>query len=395
MRQTIRLGRIAGIPVGVHWSVLVIMLLLADGLAATVLPAAAPRQTVTAYWVAGAATAGAFLACLLAHELAHAFVARHYGITVRRITLWLLGGVSELDGEPPTPRADLLIALAGPVTSVACGALAAGGAVAAQAAGLGRLAVAGLLWLATINAVLAAFNLLPGAPLDGGRVLRAIVWRVRGSRAAGARAAAYTGGLLGTLLVAAGFLEVVLARNVSGIWLALVGLFLSWAAGAEQRTTAVTELLTGATVADIVHTVPVCGYENQTVEAFVRSVASRSSHRQFPVVTIDGRVLGTVSLRGLAQVPAPARATVRLDTLAVPVRGDQLLHTDQALTDALRVTATGRLIPVVDPAGNLAGVLDSADLARTVELAALGIPPGAGDDRPDVDAEPPPRIGLG
>ncbi|GAA3515096.1 site-2 protease family protein [Actinocatenispora rupis] len=395
MRQTISLGRIAGIPVGVHWSVLFIMFLLADGLALTVLPAAAPHQPAAAYWAGGLGAAVAFFACLLAHELAHALVARHYGVPVRRITLWLLGGVSELGGDPPSPKADLLVALAGPAASVLCGALAAGAAVAAQAAGAPRLAAASLLWLATINGILAAFNLLPGAPLDGGRVLRAVIWRVRGDRAAGTRAAAYTGGLLGTLLVVAGVLEVLLTRSLSGIWLALVGMFLSWAAGAEQRTAALTDLVSGATVGDIVHTVPVCGYESQTVDAFVRSVASRCTYRQFPVLTIGGQVLGTVSLGRLAQVPTPARATVQLGSLVVPIRGHDLLRADQPLVDALRLASAGRLVPVLDRTGILAGVVTGTDIAHAVELAALGVPPDAGGGDVGLATGPPPRIGLG
>lgn len=395
MRQTLKIGRIAGIPVGVHWSVLVIMLLLADGLALTVLPAAAPHQHTAVYWVGGTITALAFFACLLAHELAHALVARHYGVPVRGITLWLLGGVSELGGEPPSPRADLLVALAGPAASVACAAFAAAGAVVAQSAGTARLAGACLFWLATINGVLAVFNLLPGAPLDGGRVLRAVVWRLRGDRAAGARVAARTGGLLGTLLVAAGFLEVLLIRNASGIWLVLVGLFLSWAAGAEQRAAGLSDLLGGATVGDIIRTVPLCGYENQTVEAFVSSVASRCTYREFPVLATDGRLIGTVSLGRLARISESARHTVRLGALVLPVRQGEALRSDQPLASALRLASTGRVAPVLDPAGTLAGVVSGNDVARAVELAALGVPPRAARTDVGVAAGSPPRIGLG
>src|SRR5512139_1938422 len=183
MRQTVRLGRFAGIPVGVHWSVFVIMLLLVQGLAVAILPAGAAGQAAVVYWGVAVVVAVLFLAALLAHELAHALVARHYGVRVRAITLWLLGGVAELDGEAPHARGDLLIALAGPLVSLASAGLFAAAAAFASAWGAGSLAVTALAWLAVVNAILGLFNLLPGAPLDGGRVLAATLWWVRGDRA--------------------------------------------------------------------------------------------------------------------------------------------------------------------------------------------------------------------
>ncbi|MGE5827144.1 MAG: M50 family metallopeptidase, partial [Micromonosporaceae bacterium] len=119
--RAMRLGRVAGIPIGVHWSVLVIMVLLAQGLAMSVLPASAAGYAALLYWVVALVVAVVFMASLLAHELAHALVARHYGVRTRRITLWLLGGVAELDGQAPSARGDLLIAAAGPLASLSAG----------------------------------------------------------------------------------------------------------------------------------------------------------------------------------------------------------------------------------------------------------------------------------
>jgi len=394
MRQTITLGRIAGIPLGVHWSVLMIMVLLAGGVATTVLPAAAPHRSVAAYWTAGLALAVAFFACLLAHELAHALLARRYGIPVRRITLWLLGGVSEFGGESPHPRADLLVALAGPLASIACGAVAAGGAFLAHTFGGGPLVVAGLVWLATINLILAAFNMLPGAPLDGGRVLRAVVWRIRGDQAAGARVAARTGAALGTGLMVLGGLEVLLARQWAGIWLVLVGLFLARAAAVEQQQSQLQGLIGDTTVGDIVSTVPVSGYDTQTVEVFVRTVASRCQFRQFPVVTASGRVVGLVSLARLAQIPAPARDITPLSRVALPLTPETMLRADQPLSAAAPLAASARLIPVVGASGTLVGVVSGHDIARAAELATLGVAPRRPAAGPDASAVPPVRIGL-
>jgi len=232
MRQSIRLGTLHGVPVGLHWSAVVILLLLTQSLAAGLLPAAAGGYTTAAYWLAATGFAGLFLTTLLAHEYAHARTAQHYGIRVRSITLWMLGGVSELDGDPPHPRADLAIALAGPAASLASAGVLL---LAAGPAGLigADLLRAGLSWLAVVNVALAVFNLLPGAPLDGGRVLAAILWRVRGNREAARQSAARAGVTLGVVLVGAGLLLALATGAFDGLWLVLLGWYLAGAARTE------------------------------------------------------------------------------------------------------------------------------------------------------------------
>jgi len=167
---SIPLGHVRGVEVDAHWSVLVTEGLFATVLATSTLPGAHPGDTGTAYWLVAVGTAVVFILTLLAHELAHAVVARAYGIQVNRITLWLLGGVTDLGGPSPTARADALVALAGPATSLGIGTVSA---ILAAIVGTSGLVGTALVWLASVSVLLAVFNLLPGAPLDGGRVLRA------------------------------------------------------------------------------------------------------------------------------------------------------------------------------------------------------------------------------
>jgi len=161
MKQTMPLGRVAGIRIGAHWSVLVMVVLIGWLLGAQVLPGLAPHEPAVAYWAVAVPGAVIFIAALLAHELAHSLVARRYGVPVTSITLWALGGVSELGGEPPHARADLLIAAAGPATSLAAGLVFGGIAAVVRAGGGPVIAVAALGWLAFMNVFLAVFNLLP------------------------------------------------------------------------------------------------------------------------------------------------------------------------------------------------------------------------------------------
>ncbi|HEX2418760.1 MAG TPA: site-2 protease family protein [Micromonosporaceae bacterium] len=233
MRPTLWLGRIAGIPIGVHWGALVTTVLIAGSLAWVTLPSLFPGSGGTAYIFAGGIAAVLFLASLLLHELAHAVVAKRYRIRVESITLWLLGGVARLRDEPRSPKIDFLVAAAGPASSVLLGGGFAAIAVALPAAGGEGLVVAVPAYLAAVNLLLAAFNLIPAAPLDGGRVLRAALWAWRGDRLRAAVVAAQAGRLFGYALIMFGIAQVLLWSRFGGLWLALVGWFLVNAAKAE------------------------------------------------------------------------------------------------------------------------------------------------------------------
>jgi Zn-dependent protease len=292
---------LAGIDLGVHWSVVVIAALLAFGIAHGVLPATAPGYTTASYVAAGLILAVAFLICLLAHELAHALLARHYKIGVPRITLWLLGGVSELDGEPRTPGAELVIAAAGPVTSLVIGGVSA---VVAVAIGAGGLVGVCLVWLTGVNLILGVFNLLPGAPLDGGRVLHAALWRLRGDRRRAQIAADRAGVAVGLILATVGLVEILFAGDFAGLWLLLLAWFLISAANAERVDATIHSALDGVYVRDIMVLDPVCGYDGQTVDNFIDAVAANARHRVFPVIDLDRVVVGVLHLADLRRVPS-------------------------------------------------------------------------------------------
>ena len=182
---------------------------------------------------------------LLAHELAHALVARHFGIRVERLTLWLLGGMAELGDEPPSARAELLVAGAGPLTSAAVGVGFGSAGVLLSWAGGPVAVVVVLLWLAMINVILAGFNLLPGIPLDGGRVLRAVLWWWHGDRVRAALTAAGAGHVLGLMMILAGLAELVAFGQLAGVWTLLMGWFLLLAADAERSRRSVRQVTAG------------------------------------------------------------------------------------------------------------------------------------------------------
>jgi Zn-dependent protease len=378
MRQTIKLGNVAGVPIGMHWSVLVIMVLLAQGLAMTLLPNEAPGLPGLAYWVVALGVTAVFLSALLAHEAAHAIVARHYGVKVKSITLWLLGGVAQLEGEAPHARGDLAIAIAGPLTSLATSVLFGFGAFAASRGDAARIIIAALVWLAVVNLVLAVFNMLPGAPLDGGRVLRAALWWVRGDRLAAQRIASRAGIIMGGLLIAAGLFEIVFTADLSGIWLMLLGWFLVAAARAEDVDAQLRSRLAGITVADVMSSPVITAGESQTVESFVETVARDHPHRIYPVLSIDGRLTGLITLGRLSRIPAAQRSSVRLAGIKTLLESVVTLRPgDQLAEVAAKVMASGWRSAVVIEGDTVVGIVCVTDIMKTMELARLGATPPA------------------
>lgn len=206
MRTTIALGRIAGIPLRVHWSAPIGIVLLGQIVGLTVLPPLVPGLDADVYWLAGGLAALAVVGSVLAHELAHAIIARRTGLGVGRITLSLGGGMSELARRPSGPGAEIRIALIGPVTSLVLAGLFSAATLVAGELGAPAVALATLSWLARINLVLGVFNLLPGTPLDGSQLLHGLLWRHTGDRDSATRATTAAGQFLGALLAKAGIL---------------------------------------------------------------------------------------------------------------------------------------------------------------------------------------------
>ena len=251
MDQTLRLGRIHGIDLAVNWSILVIVGLLTWSLAAATLPSMAPGYPVPLYWALGLAGAFALVCSILAHEMSHAVVAqrrrrsrgRDHPLDVRR---GLPSG-----SRAPDAGTELHIALAGPLCSFALAAVSGVLAVVGFGLGAPRLIVAALGWLALMNLMLGVFNLLPGAPLDGGRVLAAVLWHRSGDEAGSRLRAATAGRVLGQVLIALGIVELVFGAGVGGLWLAFLGWFLTSAARAEEAVDSIDAALAGLRVGDV------------------------------------------------------------------------------------------------------------------------------------------------
>ncbi len=382
MGRDIPLGRIAGIRVGMSWLVPLIGLLYAVTLAENRFPFEVPGQSTAAYWAAGLGGALLFFGSLLAHEVGHALVARREGIGVQGISLWLLGGLAKLEHEARTAGAELRIAGVGPLTSAAVGAGfyllhraldGAGGAVELAANLFG--------WLALINLLLAAFNLLPGAPLDGGRVLGALLWLQSGDQTRAQRAAARVGQVLGAVLLAVGAMLTFGRGGLggdgggdNGIWLLFVGGYIFASASSELRSSASLGVLRGVRLGEVMDADPPVLPEWMTVGDLVTGAGAYAPHTAFPVQGLDGRITGLLTAEVVRASDPRLWNTLRLSDLAFPIARVQTASVDDPVLSTLqraRSGATDRVL-VLQPDGRVAGVVGPESGERAMQRSAGG-----------------------
>ncbi|GGM14599.1 MULTISPECIES: site-2 protease family protein [Micromonospora] len=371
MRASFRLGRVAGVPVGVNWSVLVIFALIAWALSASQFPRSYPGHPGWLYWLAGLAAAVVFFLGLLAHEVSHAIVAKRNGLAVEGITLWLFGGVAELKGEARDPGAELRIAGIGPLVSLLLGVFFGVIALGVAMAGGGGLLLGSLSWLAGINVLLAIFNMLPAAPLDGGRVLRAAVWKATGDRTRATVVAARAGWILGVALIGFGLWRFLVGAGFGGLWLALIGWFLIGVAGLEERQARMGSALRGVRVGDVMTPQPQTASGELTVADFVDNYLFAYRHTALPL-TVDGEPVGLVTLDRVRGTPVEKRATTRLAEVACRAEDLVLAAPEEELTDLLpRLSACADGRALVVTGGQLVGIVSPSDISRAVQRGTL------------------------
>jgi len=335
----IPLGRYFGIPVRLHWSWFIIFVLVTWILGASYFPTQYPAWSRTTYWVVGAATSILFFASVLAHELAHSRVAQAAGMKVKSITLFIFGGVSQIGEEPGRPGVEFRMAIAGPLTSLILGGIFWGIFFATRQSvePLSGLA----FWLGYINIALAVFNMIPGFPLDGGRVLRSILWWRSGNVRSATRTASNIGRGVGLFFIFGGIALIFLnqAYWLNGVWIALIGWFLENAAVGSYRQVALQDMLRGHTVSEVMTRDCQTISKTTTVEDIVRNYILTSARRCFPVVE-GGRALGMVTLhsvKGIQQDAWPTKTAMEVmtpfDKLKSVHPGDDLSTAMQLLND--------------------------------------------------------------
>jgi len=305
-----RIGEILGFEIAIDSSWIIIAALVTWTLAEGWFPSKVEGLDARTYWVMGAVGALGLFAAVVVHELSHSLVARRHGIEMRGITLFLFGGVANMGAEPSTPRAEFQIAVIGPITSVLIAGVFWGAEVLASAAGAPLTVTAVLSYLAVINLILAGFNLLPAFPLDGGRVLRAILWHTKGSLRRATDIASQVGGGFGLALIALGVLAFMAGNVIGGVWQALLGLFLRGAARMSYRDLLMRESLEGEPVSRFMRADPVTVAPGITLSELVEGYIYRDFHKLYPVVD-GGRLQGCVTIRRMEMKIMPRQTRLR------------------------------------------------------------------------------------
>ncbi len=372
--RSIRIGTFAGIPFGVHPLWFVIFALITWTLSVGYYPAQVSGIAPAAAWALGAVSALLLFASVVAHEYGHAIVARRRGVEVDGIDLWLLGGVARMHGEARRPQDELAYAIAGPAVTLVI-ALVFGALALAVPSGSAPELHALLEYQLLVNALLLGFNLLPAFPLDGGRVLRALLWRSSGNAVRATTVAARIGRAFGLVLIALGVLET-LSGYPAGLWLAVIGWFLSAAAGSQALHAEVVEVFGGMPAGDLMTGPVVCIPAQATVAAAIDEVILHQPHPAFPVA--DGeQIVGMLTVDAIEKVPAAERSAVRVADLA---DRDPALLLDRdadlaALLDDPAFIRVRRAV-VVDAERRAIGIVSITDVERAFamrrRLAATG-----------------------
>lgn len=367
----VTIARIWGIPISVHVTWLLVFALVASSLAAGYFPERQPGWGAATRWVLGALTSLAFFASVLVHELGHSRLALRYGIPIRGITLFVFGGVAQIGREPDSPGAEFRIAIAGPLTSLALAALFGGvGTVAGSMA----LVSVPALWLARINLAVALFNLLPGFPLDGGRVLRAAVWAWTGSFDRANRTAAAAGEVLALALIGVGTLQAIGGDVAGGIWMALIGWFLHSAVVAGRAEAALRDLLRGATVSQAMARDCPSVAPDLTLERLVHDEVLGAGRRCF-VVAEDGHLRGLLTLHEVKGVPREQWSRAKVEEVMQPAQALSVVGPEEALLGALQKMDDAKVaqLPVVAD-GHWLGMLDREHILHYMRVRAeLGV----------------------
>lgn len=365
MNGGIRLGKIFGIDITLDYSWFIIFAIITFALSFSLFPQLVPGLSTSGYIAIGVVTSILFFASVLFHELMHSVVAMRNGIKIEGIRLMIFGGVSRITEEPPTPGIEFKMAVAGPLSSLALGVIFVAIYLSGRRLGLGPFVSISAFWLGYVNIVLGVFNLLPGFPLDGGRVLRSAVWYFTGSLMRSTRIASGIGRGIAYLMIFVGLLGPFLG-NISLVWFILLGWYLLQAARAEYQEVLYHEALEGVKVGEIMTKDPVIVSPNLNIVDMVRDYFAQHSWIAYPVVE-GGRVEGMITLKSIENLPRSRWPITLVGNMMRPLSPNITTSPDAdvfGILPKLVTRAEGRMLVLKD--GRLVGLLTETDVRRSV-----------------------------
>lgn len=359
---------IAGIKIGIDFTWFFIAILLTWSLAAGYFPYFYPKLTTATYWGMGVIGMLGLFVCVILHELGHALVAKHYKLPVSQITLFIFGGVSEIKKEPQTPKVEFLMAIAGPLVSVVLGV------------GFYILfyfgkhshwyipAVAILGYLGLINIILAIFNMIPAFPLDGGRVLRSILWAIKKDLGWATKVSTQIGSGFGILLILLGIFALITENFIAGIWFVILGLFLQRAAAQSRSQYYISHEMKGEKVQKFMSKNPICVPPDITIRKFVEEYVYESYHQLYPV-TQKGSLIGYISLKEIKSIPSEQWKKSLVEEAMVPFGQFKTVSPEASGLEALDLINQSEMpILLVTKGKNLVGIITAQDLFKMISI---------------------------
>lgn len=366
--KSIRLFSLLGFDVKIDWSWIVIAVLIAWSLSTGLFPFEYEGLSLQTYWIMGIVGAlGLFLSIIL-HEFSHSLVARKYGLPMKGITLFIFGGIAEMGEEPPSPKAEFVMAIAGPLASIAVALCFYG--VYALGAGWFARPVAGVIgYLAWINAILAGFNLIPAFPLDGGRVLRSIIWHLKGDLRKATRISSRIGSGFGILLILLGVVHFISGNFVGGLWWFLIGMFLKGAASASYSQLIARSALQGEPLSRFMKKDPVVVPPSVSLQRFVEDYIYRYHYKMFPVVADGSHLVGCVTTSEVKSVSRDRWPDTKVSEITRRCSLENTIRPDADAVEALAtMRRTGRSRLMVVSGDTLVGVIALKDMLRWLSL---------------------------
>jgi len=367
--KRINLFKLLGFEVRIDLSWIFIAVLIAWSLSTGLFPFKFKNLSTEAYWIMGIIGVLGLFFSIVFHEFSHSILARKYGMSMKGITLFIFGGMAEMADEPPSPRAEFMMAVAGPISSILIGLAFYGLLILGKLGGWGTPVNGVLGYLAAINGILAAFNLVPAFPLDGGRVLRSALWGWKKDLRWATRVTSNIGVFFGIVLIVFGIINFFSGNFIGGMWWVLIGMFLQSAAKMSYQQLLTRRALEGEPVRRFMKKDPVTVSPSTTVDSLVEDYVYRYHFKMFPVVEQSGRLLGCVTTKDVKEIPKEQWAAKTVGEIARACNDGNTIGTSEDAVKALsRMNSSGNSRLMVVDDGRLAGVITMKDMLKFLSL---------------------------
>ncbi|OGP59881.1 MAG: peptidase M50 [Deltaproteobacteria bacterium RBG_13_52_11b] len=367
--KRIRLFKLFGFEVGIDWSWIILAILIAWSLSVGLFPFRFKNLSAETYWLMGIVGALGLFFSIIFHEMCHSLVARKYGMTMKGITLFIFGGVAEMGEEPPSPKAEFMMAIAGPIASIAIGIVCYGIYFLGRQTGWAEPINGVVHYLAYINGLLAFFNLVPAFPLDGGRVLRSILWGWKKNLRWATRISSEIGSGFAILLIVLGAFQFLRGNFIGGMWWFLIGMFLRGAAKTSYQQLLLRKALEGEPVKRFMKTDPVTVTPSLSVAQLVEDYIYKYHYKMFPIVEDTDRLIGCVTTKQVKEIPPEEWNQRKVGEIAAQCSSENTISPQVDAMKALSIMSkTGASRLMVTEGSRLVGVIALKDLLKFFAL---------------------------